>query len=212
MPVVLPPGRASERTKPEATKSEDRATIGNREDRSRCGADCEHHQRKDNVRSSLGQRRRDVRALIFAKIKATNNELQVLPLNETEHLELVKKRDHPWCLTSGAGQYAKSVDASGLLRARDGHPKQRQRRRTPDKGDESLSPHQVPTADSHYVSIPCPGVVIEACGAARTGPLMSMRVNRAIRVTYSAANVRCSRKRQLATKLRARNRHQAAVS
>ena len=61
---------------------------------------------KDNIRSSLGQRRRDVRVLIFAKIKATSDDLQVLPLNETEHLELVKKRDHPWCLTSSAGQHA----------------------------------------------------------------------------------------------------------
>jgi hypothetical protein len=71
-----------------------------------CGADRGITDAKDNVRSSLGLRRRDVRALIFAKIKATSNDLQVLPLNETEHLELVKKRDHPWRLTSGAGQYA----------------------------------------------------------------------------------------------------------
>ena len=65
-----------------------------------CGADRDITDGKDNVRSSLGQRRRDVRELIFAKTKATNNDLQVLPLNETEHLELVKKRDHPWCLTA----------------------------------------------------------------------------------------------------------------
>src|ERR1700722_12354795 len=113
-------------------KGDDRTRVG----RLLCGADRGITDAKDNVRSGLGQRRRDVRVLIFAKIKATNNNLQVLPLNETEHLELVKKRDHPWCLTSSAGQYAKSVDASGLLRARDGHSKQRERRRTPDKGDE----------------------------------------------------------------------------
>jgi hypothetical protein len=52
-----------------------------------------------------------------------------VPLNEAEHLELVKKRDHPCCLTSSTGQYAKSVNASGLLRARDEHSQQRQRRR-----------------------------------------------------------------------------------
>ncbi len=85
-----------------------------------CGANRGITDAKDNVRSSLGQRRRDVRALIFAKIKTTSNHLQVLPINEAQHLELVKKRDHPWCLTSSTGQYAKSVDASGILRARDG--------------------------------------------------------------------------------------------
>jgi hypothetical protein len=84
------------------------------------------------MRGSLGQRRRHFRKLIIPKIKATGNDVQVLPLNETEHLELVKKSYHPWCLTSSAGQYAKSVDASGLLRSRDGLPKQRQRRRTSD--------------------------------------------------------------------------------
>jgi hypothetical protein len=114
-----------------------------------CGADRGITDAKDNIRSSLGQRRRDVRVLIFAKIKATSNDLQVLPLNETEHLELVKKRDHPWCLTSSAGQYAKSVYASGLLRARDGHSRNSgSAAALPIRAMNSLRLIRLPTADS----------------------------------------------------------------
>jgi hypothetical protein len=47
------------------------------------------------MRGSLGQRRRHFRKLIIPKIKATGNDVQVLPLDETENLELVKKCYHP---------------------------------------------------------------------------------------------------------------------
>jgi hypothetical protein len=54
-----------------ARQGDDRTRVG----RLLCGADRGITDAKDNVRSSLGQRRRDVRALIFAKIKATSNDL-----------------------------------------------------------------------------------------------------------------------------------------
>ena len=149
-PVTLPPGRANERTKPAATISPDEADDGNRPGRLLCGAHRGITDAKDNVRGGLGQRRRDFRRLIIAKIKATGNDLQVLPLNEAEPLEFVKKRYDPWCLTTSAGYHAESVDASGLLRSRDRHPKQRHCRRTSDEGDEFPPRHVLPPQAGDY--------------------------------------------------------------
>jgi hypothetical protein len=79
---------------------------------------------KDNVRGGLGHCRRDLRKLILPKIKATGNNLQIVPLNEVQPLEFIKKRYDPWCLTGRAHYHAESIDASGLLRSRDRHQKQ----------------------------------------------------------------------------------------
>ena len=91
---------------------------------------------KDNVRGGLGHRRGDFRKLILPKTKATGNDLQIVPLNEAQPLEFVKKRYNPWCLTGRAHYHAKSVDSSGLLRSDVRHQKQRHCRRTSDKCDE----------------------------------------------------------------------------
>jgi hypothetical protein len=96
---------------------------------------------KDNVRGGLGHRRRDFRILILPKTKATGNDLQIVPLNEAQPLEFVKKRYDPWCLTGRAHYHAESIDASGLLRSDDRHQKQRHCRRTSDEGDEFPPPH-----------------------------------------------------------------------
>jgi hypothetical protein len=96
---------------------------------------------KDNVRGGLGHRRRDFRKLILPKSKATGNDLQIVPLNEAQPLEFVKKRYDPWCLTRRAHYHAKSIDAAGLLRSHDRHQKQRHCRRTSDEGDEFPPPH-----------------------------------------------------------------------
>ena len=61
------------------------ADDGNRPGRFLCGAHRGITDAKENVRCGVGQRRRGFRKLIIAKIKATGNDLQVLPLNETEH-------------------------------------------------------------------------------------------------------------------------------
>jgi hypothetical protein len=47
---------------------------------------------KPNVRGGLGHRRRNFRRLILPKTKATGNDLQIVPLNEAQPLEFVKKR------------------------------------------------------------------------------------------------------------------------
>ena len=121
-----------------------KADDGNGPGQFLCGAHRGIADAKDNVRGGLGQRRRDFSKLIIAKLKATGNDLQILPLNEAGHLELVKKRHHPWCLTSSAGYQAESVDAPGLLRSRDRRPKQRQCRRTSDEGDKFPPSHALP--------------------------------------------------------------------
>jgi hypothetical protein len=89
-----------------------------------CGAHRRITDAQDNVRGGFGERRRDFGKLIIAKIKATGNDFQVLPLNEAQPLEFVKKRYDPFCLTSSARYHAESIDASGLLRLYDKHPKQ----------------------------------------------------------------------------------------
>jgi hypothetical protein len=95
---------------------------------------------KDNVRGGLGHRRRDFRRLILPKTKATGNDLQIVPLNEAQPLEFVKKRYDPWCLSGRAHYHAESIDASGLLRSHDRHQKQRHCCRTSDEGDEFPPP------------------------------------------------------------------------
>jgi hypothetical protein len=96
---------------------------------------------KDNVRGGLGHRRCGFSNLILPKTKATGNDLQIVPLNETQPPEFVKKRHDPWCLTVWARYHAESIDASGLLRSRDRHQKRRHCRRTSDEGDEFPPPH-----------------------------------------------------------------------
>ena len=96
---------------------------------------------KDNVRGGLGHRRRDFRKLILPKTKATGNDLQIVPLNEAQPLEFVKKRYDPWCLTGRARYHAESIDASGLLRSRDRRPDERHCHRTSDEGDDLPPPH-----------------------------------------------------------------------
>jgi hypothetical protein len=54
--------------------------------------------------------------------EAVDDDLQVLPLNEAQAPQLVKKRDVPWCLPSSAGYHAKFIDPFGLLRSRDRPP------------------------------------------------------------------------------------------
>ena len=104
---------------------------------------------KDNVRGGLGHRCRDFRILILPKTKATGNDLQIVPLNEAQPVEFVKKRYDPWCLTGRARYHAESIYASGLLRSRDRHPKQRHCRRTSDEGDEFPPPHGIPLRGEH---------------------------------------------------------------
>jgi hypothetical protein len=79
---------------------------------------------KDNIRGGLGHRRRDFPILILPKTKATGNDLQIVPLNEAQPLEFVKKRYDPWCLTDRAHYHAEPINASGLLRSDDRHQKQ----------------------------------------------------------------------------------------
>jgi hypothetical protein len=50
---------------------------------------------KDNVGGRLGQGCGDAGELIIAKIKATDHDLEILPFNEAEQLELVKKCRDP---------------------------------------------------------------------------------------------------------------------
>ena len=97
-PVTLPPGRANERTK---TRSEhiaghDRDGTG----RFLCGAHRTIANTKDSVRGRFDQRCRGFRKLLIAKPKAGDDDLQVLPLNEAQALELVKKRYVARCLTT----------------------------------------------------------------------------------------------------------------
>jgi hypothetical protein len=120
------------------------ADDGNRPGRFLCGAHRGITDAKDNVRGGFGECRRDFRKLIIAKLKAAGNDLQVLPLNEAGQLGLVKKRHHPWRLTSSASYHTESIDASGLLRSRHRHPKQRHCRRTSDKRDELAPSHGLP--------------------------------------------------------------------
>jgi hypothetical protein len=96
---------------------------------------------KDNLGGGLGHRRRDFLKLILPKTKATGNDLQIVPLNEAQPLQFIKKRYDPWCLTGRAHYYAESINASGLLRSRDRHQKQRRCRRTSDESDEFPPPH-----------------------------------------------------------------------
>jgi hypothetical protein len=107
---------------------------------------------KDNVRGGLGHRRRDCRKLILPKTKATGNDLQIVPLNEAQPLEFVKKRYDPWYLTGRARYHAESVDASRLLRSRDRHQKQRHCRRTSDERDAFAPPHRPPSLQDHTLS------------------------------------------------------------
>ena len=59
------------------------------------GASCGVADTKDNVRSRFAQCRRGFRELIIAKIKAIDDDLEILPVNEAEQLELVKKCRDP---------------------------------------------------------------------------------------------------------------------
>lgn len=67
------------------------ADDGNRLGRFLCRACRGITDAKDNVWGGLEERRRDFRILLIAQLKATGNDLQVLPLNEAERLEFVKK-------------------------------------------------------------------------------------------------------------------------
>ena len=67
-------------------QGDDRTRVG----RLLCSANRGITDAKDNVRGSLGQRRRDVRELIFAKIKATSNDLQVCPSTKPSTLSSSK--------------------------------------------------------------------------------------------------------------------------
>ena len=145
-----------------------KADDGNGPGRFLCGARRGIADAKDNVRGELGERRRDFRKLIIAKLKATGNDLQILPLNEAGQLELVKKRHHPWRLTSSAGYQAESVDAPGLLRSRDRRPKQRQCRRTSDEGDKIPPSHALPPRGEDRPSITSLGPGSMSCIAAKT--------------------------------------------
>ncbi len=68
------------------------------------------------LRGGLDYRRRDFTKLILPKTKATGNDLQIVPLNEAQPLEFVKKRYDPWRLTDRARYHAECVRAPALAR------------------------------------------------------------------------------------------------
>jgi hypothetical protein len=117
------------------------ADDGNGPGRFLCGAHRRITGAKDNVRGRFGQRCRGFRKLLIAKPKAVDDDLQVLPLNEAQAPEFVKKRHIPRGLTSRAVYRPKFIGPSGLLRSRDMRPDERRCHRTSDEGNDFPPPH-----------------------------------------------------------------------
>ena len=69
---------------------------------------------------------------------------EILPLNETSSPKFLEHRDYNRRTAGACGHAADAIGPPGLLSARDGYSKQRQRRCTPDKGNELPPPHWAP--------------------------------------------------------------------
>src|SRR5262249_20730746 len=69
---------------------------------------------------------------------------EVLPLDETSSPQFIEHRDYNRRIAGVGGHSADAIGPPDLLSARDGYSKQRQRRCTPDKGNELPPPHWAP--------------------------------------------------------------------
>src|SRR5215471_16969985 len=118
MPVVLPPGRASDCTTPSPSMSSPSVTIGIVwvNSRSVCVLIVHIRCRLDDL---SGQRR----ALFVAQAEATCHDCEVLPLDKSQHAQLIEERRYHRRIASLPDHDAKAIDMGRLLRARRERPR-----------------------------------------------------------------------------------------